>query len=500
MSIHSNYSSTLINKKVPSHAESTDSKPSIAEAISTLSQHAIADATSKGASSDKKFIICDQTKRISSSTALAHLTLNNLTHSAKYEIKHLLSQFGKLIDKYALDTEDLDFLLKATPDARCIMVPKWTEDATKRTSIIWEFKEMLLQAKDGIYPADFETNARTYAENLEAFATAIGYSALNPDKSTLGPSWVEKDGTASESLKTMIKHIAEGPYIVSSVGETAEWAHAFPKRANESIPIDMQDVVAGTDEVIQDDPKSIQKPLDSTSIYIIESYEQEHIDNREVTRKGLDPRAFTHDSYVARGLRDGVAMRAHVSGSAPLTLAALRFFDGSDARETSEDQLFLRAGFITAIYQLGDYHTIAETAAGISHYHQRESYTQKKDDRIYTSENSLGAATTNYLEEISPVIFQNMGIGHMAKITHEEMQDAFTLASQKLLEEIPSRQSQAPKIREEGPANLSATSPPPTKITSTSKKLTKKWLHGNLFANLKIPAYNIGLPKIALGA
>lgn len=398
-----------------------------------------------------KIQVTDQNSLMQISNELSLLTLDNLSMEAKQEVKNLLCRFGHLVEKYDLTEIDLDFLLKATPDARSLLVPKWTENSDERLQKIAEFRQVLLNAKDGKYPLNFESKARILAEDLESFATAIGYSGLDPHSPTLGPFWVKKEGVASENLRSFIQAFGEGNYITCAIGETDKSAHAFPSRSQENIQDHhLKEVLSKDAEILK---HSIGKQIDQDAkLVFVGSHNQASIDDLSISKPGLDPRSFSTESYVSRAIESGVAMRAHVSGSAPLTLAALNFFDRENNHNTTEDQLFIRAGIIISTYQLGDYHTIAETAAGISHYHQ-----QREHQQIYSAEDLEGNLTTENLEQVSPITFLSVGIGHMNKVIDLPKVEEFTKTSQRLLDCVSSQL--AKKTFSSSPCNSSPKEP-----------------------------------------
>jgi hypothetical protein len=373
--------------------------------------------------------LCAQHPLVKNAVELSQFTLSHLSKNAILEVKTLLSRLGKMVKKYDLRASDIDFLLQATPDARCSMAPKWVPDEVERLLKCQDCRDMLLRAADGFFPKDFEKTISLHVANIESITTAMGYSAISPALPELGPPWVKKGKEASASLRRFIQDMAGGPYLVPSIGSSEGWHRAFSKRYSEFVKLsddqhrDFVDIV---------DPSQEDRPVDA--IYMPTCKQFPLLECSVDEKEGLEPSCFTGQSFVMQALKLGVNMRSHVSGSAPLTLAGMKFLDSVDGVEASEEQIFMRGGLIISCYQLGDYHSLAETAAGVCHFHQMQSII-KESNPIYTND------SVQSLEELSPVVYLSLAIGHMLKTVKDESVDVFSLISNKVLEYVSSRVS-----------------------------------------------------------
>jgi len=376
--------------------------------------------------------------------ALARFTLEHLSDAMHTEVKQLCTSFGTMINMYGLTAEDLEFLLEAVPDARSECVSKYTPDREQRLAKIETFRKLLLAAENEEFPSDFNANIEVHMINLETFMTALGYTSL-PSSSQfpeqLGPSWAPlKSGTPTQRLKNFVARMAQ--FRVAPIGSGE--AYGFPTRGVED---SMEAVKKQTVKVEVFHPDLQSAASDSVHPTVVE--EEHHIFIPEglqdslpgasaAAQKGLPERMFIGNSYVTTGLKEGVSMRAHVSGSVPLTLASMHFCDvagGFSAKTQKEEELRLqmRAGFLTAIYECGDYHSPAETAAGVAHYHQTIA-----NKRIYVHEQAEGVKLTNsqMLEHIPAKTFLGLAIGSMTQIVASKHQDEFAKIADRVLSQV----------------------------------------------------------------
>ncbi len=377
--------------------------------------------------------LCSQYHLVKIAVELSSFTLSHLSKDAILEVKTLFCRLGKIIKIYDLEACDIDFLLQATPDARCSLAQKWVPDEVQRLAKCQDFRDMLIRAADGFFPCDFEKTISLHVANIESIATAMGYSAISPASPELGPPWVKKGKEASASLRRFIQDMADGPYLVPSIGSTESRDRAFSRRYSEFIELsddrqrDFVDVI---------EPSQADRSVDA--IYVPTFKQFPLLECSADAKDGLKPSCFKGQSFVMQALNLGISMRSHVSGSAPLTLAGMKFIDSIDGVEASEEQILMRGGLIISSYQLGDYHSLAETAAGVCHFHQMQSII-KESNPIYTN-NSVQS-----LEEVSPVVYLSLAIGHMLKTINDESVDVFSFISNKVLEYVTSRVSSLAK-------------------------------------------------------
>ena len=391
-------------------------------------------------SGGKLILQADQDYHIKKACELSKLTMDSLSEESKNEIKHLFAQMGKAIAKYNLNAEDIEYLLLAAPDARCRMIPKWTEERERRLEFIKEFIEASLNASRDIFSPEFDENIESWSIDIETICTSLGYCAIAPNSAELGPPWIRKGSPAPESLKIMVKEIDKGQFLVPAIGDQAKESHAFPSRYQEFVKLDEASKDVKTHAKIRCD---IEAPEDLSTI-ICGACEQPAVAKGDfLSKEGLKSSAFTKDSYVMRGLQSGVHMRSHVSGSAPLTLAAMDFLDAIDSPKASERQIQLRGGLLVAIYQLGDYHSLAETAAGVSHYYQMRHIKDGKE-AVFVSDQ------VHYLQQLSPANFLALALGQMLSVISDETIESFQKLQQNLLEKVHSRVSSRRKNIDRG--------------------------------------------------
>ena len=114
-----------------------------------------------------------------------------------------------------------------------------------------------------------------------------------------------------------------------------------------------------------------QEDVSSASEAEEEEQKQKEIMKSRVFRKNLDS---TNLTWVGNAEKRGLQVRAHVSGTGPLILATIEGLcsSGTGSRKNwLEDDINLKslAGvLIIPTFQRGDYHSIAETGAGVHHY------------------------------------------------------------------------------------------------------------------------------------
>ena len=115
--------------------------------------------------------------------------------------------------------------------------------------------------------------------------------------------------------------------------------------------------------------------------------EDEKVDR--LPQKRIETRKFRkqvmgeHLSWIGAAQEGGIQVRGHTSGTGPLTMSAI---DGLCASGTNPDTWLatdknfktLAGALIISTCQRGDYHSIAETTAGINHYLNERAITLGK--------------------------------------------------------------------------------------------------------------------------
>jgi len=364
------------------------------------------------------------------SRKLVNFVIKHLSEKSMEAIKKLYSEFGYMIEKYKLDENDLNMLMEGTPDAHFAYSQKYCPDKKIRLKKLAKMKNQLTNAGKGILPKDFKKNIHKHLLTVESFSTAIGYGAIgSPNK--LGPSWVKRseEDLPSQNLLNFIQDFKDKKFIVESLGEKQFLSRGkedlISNRSFNKSKIDIKTAGLSKD-------KKIEKPILNTSeqklgIYIPKGT-QESI--KGVTKEGLDERYFTIDSYVGLGFEQGVSMRAHTSGSAPLSLAAIQFLcSGRNSDELSDEHLAVYAGLLLLTYEVGDYHSPAETTAGFCHFHQ-----ENKKQGIYYS--NTGNQGDQYLSQVSPKNFLAISIGLMSNLVEDKQLDVYNELAQNVLENV----------------------------------------------------------------
>jgi hypothetical protein len=336
----------------------------------------------------KRVISLIEQKGSQESRMLSRMVLNHPSTETKQLVKTLFMNFGLLLKKYDLDAKDLDFLLEAVPDARSSFGWKHTSDKNERLK---KLETLIDRLKNFDQVADFDAKFSQYASDLDTITTAIGYRSI-------GPGWVINTENPSPQMNNFLSDFRKGNYLIPALGEKE-----FPNRSRE-------------DAMYQQSGHIIEIPT---------GLQDEVEGGLKGPQPGLPPRFFTIDSYVAKAIQSGVEMRAHTSGSAPLSLAAMQFLQnlGKAKTEPLETDLLIMAGLLCATYQLGDFHTLAETTAGVSHYYQTNVEPVDFTNEIIEK-----------LQDIPARTFLGLAIGFLRACVDETAQDEFTAVSQGVLE------------------------------------------------------------------
>jgi hypothetical protein len=392
-------------------------------------------------------------------STLGAFVMKNPSKEVVVDIKSHYNDLAKLFIDYNIEADDLEYILWATPEARCTFSIKYSPDKKHRLKMM---KAFLADLKSG--HIERSINVNNFSErtaNLESILTAIGYRSI-------GPGWVLDD--KDEQGKTIerpnnvraICNSGVSSYLISSLGEDE-----FPKRSDDDADLSAKDSIVPRREL--------------EDSYLIPTQTQAKIDEHSIDppQEGLAPRCFTKVSYVAQGIDTGIAMRAHTSGSAPLSFAALNFiknysnksskimiqkglettkerepiYKGAQSHLTLADTsknkgpstLFVNLseiesqrfkGILVASYILGDYHSFAETMAGAAHYEQQmiyDKYHSKQGESIEIYRNT----SKNRLVDLSPKCFLGLAAGSLMEIisTESKVQSEFNHLLTDILEE-----------------------------------------------------------------
>lgn len=323
------------------------------------------------------------------SRSLARFALNHSSEELISVVKDLFSGFGRLILRFDLKPDDLKFILESVPEARSSFSLKYEPVEEVRSGQVEAAYGMLINASFRRFPVDFLVNFADYASDIDTWMTAISYRMI-------GPTWIKNSYKKSSSMSRFLQ---EGSlYLIPGI------SREFPNRGSDARISQSQEVV--------ECPGINQEPYRDYPVL-----------------PGMPGRYFKSNSYVAESLNAGIPMRAHVSGSAPLTLSAMKFIleKGMNSFEmNSEPVQILLNGLIIALFDCGDYHSISESSAGVSYYYQ-SAFSQ-------VDFHPFGA---KYLESVSGRNWLALGIGYLSRIVAENSLDEFLLLSQDLLEQLP---------------------------------------------------------------
>ncbi len=221
--------------------------------------------------------------------------------------------------------------------------------------------------------------------------TSIGYRVI-------GPPWVKNKFPPSERVKNFLAKFKEGGYFAPNISKE------FPFRNIEARVSQIHYL-----------------PI----IEIPQGIQDEVIGGRLGEHPGLPLRRYNYYSYVNQAVSSGIPMRAHASGSVSLTLAALKFVmeGGEEKIDLDEDKLIKFSGLLCAVYELGDFHTFTETAAGVANFYQNTI----KDMQFCNDQIKI-------LDQIEPKNFTALSMVFLNSIVSEEKQLTFTQISHEILE------------------------------------------------------------------
>lgn len=189
---------------------------------------------------------------------------------------------------------------------------------------------------------------------IESIATAMGYRAIHA-------AWVSPPFTPEtpdqQIMDNKIKEVM-GDKLTKPIGAI------YTARAKDDLVVSPS---PGSREIIGE-----QEDVSSAS---------ENEEEDQIPRKSIDTRKFRsevrpgHYSWIGAAVDGGVEVRGHTSGTCALTLSAIDGLCSSGKKEPRSTWLDDKTNFealagalTVAPFQRGDYHTIAETAAGVNHY------------------------------------------------------------------------------------------------------------------------------------
>ncbi|HVT63471.1 MAG TPA: hypothetical protein VHD33_08305 [Legionellaceae bacterium] len=238
-------------------------------------------------------------------------------------------------------------------------------------ALLWLLGGSSEMARGGFHENDAQTDVAKFREflnapsgiiesqrliaGIESIATAMGYRAIyakwaEPPFNPETPEQIAMDEKIREIM---------GNKLCRSIGEV------YTARAKDDLTHQPPTAIKG--RVIVVEPEDVSSASETDEV---DQQPQATLDGR-IFREEVKDGYF---SWVGAAVAGGINVRGNTSGTAPLTLAAV---DGLCARGEAplntwlDDQAQFEAfagALAIAPYERGDYHSIAETAAGIRHY------------------------------------------------------------------------------------------------------------------------------------
>lgn len=289
-----------------------------------------------------------------------------------------VSKKTQLLEENSRETKEISRAVMRHPDAEVMQQLEFTrqrmaEEFGKMSdeALTWLLGGSSEMSRGGFQDSSTKTAAQKFREFLEAdpntippqrlitgietIGTAMGYRAIHA-------SWVEPPFTPQtpdqQLMDDKIKEVM-GDKLTKPIGMI------YTARAKD-------DLVANPDPSYKGrEIMGEQEDVSSAS---------ENEDEDQLPRKRLDSRKFRsdvrpgHSSWIGAAVDGGIEIRGHTSGTCPLTLSAIDGLcsSGKGPKSTWLDEqsnFEALAGALTvAPFQRGDYHSIAETAAGVNHY------------------------------------------------------------------------------------------------------------------------------------
>ena len=201
---------------------------------------------------------------------------------------------------------------------------------------------------------------------IETIGTAIGYRMIQASWAK-APTAPEYENFTPDQLKMYtkvmdIRYRSGGndadDMIVRSIGDVYVNRYRDDVGKVSKLPHDI--------ESFEDTDLSDASDVDDKE----EKQPQKYLPNRRFQKHADDDRL----SWVGAAHESKIDVRAHVSGTAPLALAGLEGLlrvsgEGKEKIIADDDSLRQLAGvLLLPTFARGDYHTIAETGAGVEHY------------------------------------------------------------------------------------------------------------------------------------
>ncbi|MCS5710676.1 hypothetical protein [Candidatus Berkiella aquae] len=268
---------------------------------------------------------------------------------------------------------------------------------------------------------------------LETVATAIGYRMIHANWSLppTNPNDPMQNATpAQKQMNELIQKIrfTNGDVIMPPIGE------AYVNR--------------GFDDVARS-PISLDDDIDIEAEDVSEASDLDGIDEEVVLpAQKLPARVFQkHNdhalSWPAAALKSNIDVRAHTSGTAPLALSAIEGvlgYNRSGKLLTKEEELRKLSGaLLVASFLRGDFHTPAETQAGVEHYISEKK--KRKNPSLKTQLLQPKAAFTLALNSMSEAS-KNSKVSKKDKLA---LQSAIQMLSDEIISGTPEYETQLEK-------------------------------------------------------
>ncbi|WP_115707083.1 hypothetical protein [Legionella sainthelensi] len=292
-----------------------------------------------------------------------------------------VSKKTKLLEENNRETKEISRAVMRHPDSEVIQQLEFTrqrmaEEFGKMSdeALTWLLGGSSEMSRGGFQDSSTKTAAQKFREFLEAdpgtippqklitgietIGTAMGYRAIHA-------SWVEPPFTAeTPDQKLMDDKIQEvmKDKLTRPIGDiyTARGKDDIAKELLKPNPSYEGSIITGEQEDV--------------------SSASENEEEDQLPRKSLDSRKFRSEvrkgfpSWIGAAVDGGIEIRGHTSGTCPLTLAAIDGLcssgkgPGSTWLDEKSNFESLAGALTVAPFQRGDYHSIAETAAGVNHY------------------------------------------------------------------------------------------------------------------------------------
>ena len=208
-------------------------------------------------------------------------------------------------------------------------------------------------------PSKLEPSA--LVTGLETILAAMGYRSIHAD-------WVMEpfapETPAQEKMDRLIKELVV-PHRVPAIGK-----ERYPDRADDSIESKPQ---------FKSEEYSLVMGLRRPQLSEASGAEE------AVVHERLDERRFREIlGWTAVAKASGVDIRAHTSGTCPLEVAAVAgFLDDEEWFHNDKEAAAFLASLTIPSFHRGDFHSVAETYAGIHHFlHERAEKAGKSSEKM----------------------------------------------------------------------------------------------------------------------